>query len=75
MGNSSWENNASQTKELVENIRDIMKEQKVEQKQKEDREQHIISSKLKESDSESLEERRKHDKKLFLRSALNHFSL
>ena len=36
------ENNASQTKEIVANIRDIMKEQKVEQKQKEHRKQNII---------------------------------
>ena len=40
-------NNASQTKAIVANIREIMKEQRVEQKQKEDREQNIIIFRLK----------------------------
>ena len=69
---STWatiagKNNASQTNEIVANFREIMKEQRVEQKQKEDREQNIIIFRLKESDSESFEERRKHDENLFLR--------
>ena len=47
------ENNASQTKEIVANIIYIIKEQKVEQMQKEDKEQNIIICRLKESYSET----------------------